>query len=552
MSATYRLPRRRPASLRCRPLLILTAVTTAALSTGLLAPAAKAEPSLRHGIPAATAPRPAARQATATPVAVHAPRLTPAPAAASRPAGIPPLAPAPARHGPPQPVPRTGAAAVTPAAGRMPRGTIDPQVISTFPAMLERTGYPPDPDSAAGPANVVTSSNSQLQILSRSGRAQAGTEPYWKFLGTSPSAYLWDPHVIYDTGSGRFMITVDGASSLWLAVSATSDARGSWCIWNFNGPGNGIWPATSWADYPQIGTDNRFIYLTANIYAGTPGHTGPFQYARLLELNKHATLGCAADSRYNIWSNLYDPGTGVLGTNYGDQPAYSLSPELDQSPGSPFSGGHLADSYGNGGCDITLWTLTGMAVSSSQQLTSAQIPVRCYSPPVNAPQKDSSIQIDTGGDSKISQVTDQYGILYFSLTSSYDWHCGGTANDVTDWFQLDAASQRITASGSFGAPCTDFFEAAPQPLGDGNTAFGFEVSGPAMYPDSGYIIGNGNGDLSPWSPTYASMSPDTADGNPARWGDFTGNLADPLNPATPGSPANTPPAQACGQPGSIR
>jgi hypothetical protein len=323
-----------------RPLRLFAIVIGAVAATAsFLAPAAQASPQ-----PGATAshtgvPRPTVRTAVLHGSALRTPVLHPAHVRAQGAVAVP-FMPGPRSHHPPAAVPHTGAVQVAAQrTGRRPglAPAVSATILNSFQGTTEHGGiFPPDPTGAAGPSNVVTGSNAQLQIDSRSGGVVRAAESFDQFFGQPSTTFMFDPHIIYDISSGRFMTVIDNGNNLWLAVSRSSDATGSWCMLQFNGPARGIWSAADWADYPLIGTDTNFIYLTANIYSGTRTNSGPFQFTRMLELAKSSVLSCSGAYSFNIWSNLYDPNTGIGGTNVGDQPSFTVSPELDQTPNNPF------------------------------------------------------------------------------------------------------------------------------------------------------------------------------------------------------------------------
>jgi len=92
---------------------------------------------------------------------------------------------------------------------------------------------PPDTMGAVGPAHVMTMLNSQVRIQSKLGGAisTVSLDTFWT-SGTGLSGNPFDPKLVYDSLSGRWIATIDAnrrlsTSQVWLAVSASSDPTGS-------------------------------------------------------------------------------------------------------------------------------------------------------------------------------------------------------------------------------------------------------------------------------------------------------------------------------------
>jgi hypothetical protein len=139
------------------------------------------------------------------------------------------------------------------------------------------TVIPPNTMGAVGPNHLVSAINSGVAIFNKSTGEKIHEETlpaFFSSLGLG-SITPFDPKVIYDQYSGRFVITA-GASPFsnynsWrlIAVSATSDPTGTWYKWGIDADKNNLTTQTDyWADYNGLGVDNNYIYTTANMFNG--------------------------------------------------------------------------------------------------------------------------------------------------------------------------------------------------------------------------------------------------------------------------------------------
>ena len=156
-----------------------------------------------------------------------------------------------------------------------------------------------------------------------------------------------DPSCIFDARTQRFFVvalTLDPkvggpcqgvlscVNHLDLAVSQTSDPRGSWNIYridvtNDGTNAGGVNPGPYLGDYPHIGADANGIYLTTNAY---PWHTNGFAGAQIYALSK-AQLAAGASSvtmQHIDTSGLVNAPSEAGST----QPGFTLWPS--QSPGA--------------------------------------------------------------------------------------------------------------------------------------------------------------------------------------------------------------------------
>ena len=128
------------------------------------------------------------------------------------------------------------------AVGLAPRA---PVLLDDFVGLVDDfTVIPPDTMGAAGPNHLVSFLNSEVGFFLKAtgARLNNGTSllDFWFPLisGNLLPTLVFDPKVIYDPGSGRFIaVTLDGSlpndasSHVLLAVSQTSDPTEGWSTW---------------------------------------------------------------------------------------------------------------------------------------------------------------------------------------------------------------------------------------------------------------------------------------------------------------------------------
>ncbi len=143
---------------------------------------------------------------------------------------------------------------------------------------------PPDVQVAAGPVNILEEDNLLGGIWTKAGSLVTKFS-LSSFYGTGKD-FISDPKVLFDASSGRwFTSLVDVTkSSILLAVSKTSDATGSFCIF-------AISSAPNLPDQPILGISNDKVVVSANDFAGKA-----FVGAEFWVLNKSQMVSCSRPS----------------------------------------------------------------------------------------------------------------------------------------------------------------------------------------------------------------------------------------------------------------
>lgn len=422
------------------------------------------------------------------------------------------------------PIPNSGALADAPSGSGGSSGVqpLNTTVKTGFTGIADTGHFPADSNGAAGTSDVVETVNQKWQAFTQAGAAETNLTDLPAWFSTQEG--LTDPHVVFDSLFGRYVMVDLGPEGIWLSTSQQSGAVGNWCNYHFDGRANGAFPSNYSADYPSIGLSVNFVNVSMNIFDGS----GNFQYSRIFTIDRSTVESCQTTS-WVYWYNLSDPQSGVFGTDVNDQAAFTISPaEQDQSANATY----LIDSYSGGGCNMTLWTMVGTTVAQTNLgLTGQKISTQCYSSPVTGQQKGSSVTVG-GGDARIRQAELRNNVLSFSLGGSYNWNCDG-ADDVAYWFNVNPTGGQIVSQGILGAPCYYYYFPAMQTMADGSFIIAYDYSSTNDYlseavigydthaaPESNLTVAGGSG---PYTTTGGASC------GCARWGDYSSARIDPSN-----------------------
>ncbi|MGB1317870.1 MAG: hypothetical protein ACPG5W_06675, partial [Flavobacteriales bacterium] len=187
-------------------------------------------------------------------------------------------------------------------------------------------GVPNDNDMAISNDSMIMSvTNSRIHFYNAATEEQLLTRSLATFsnqLGISGSKF--DPKVIYDPGSDRFiLIFLNGftyqTSSVIVGFSQTNDPTGDWNFYAL--PGNPIDNET-WADYPVVGISDKDLYIGINTFTNGSSNNSGFTESCLWQVGlKQGYLG------WDLISNYY---SDILPQN---KPIFNITPiqHADQS-----------------------------------------------------------------------------------------------------------------------------------------------------------------------------------------------------------------------------
>ena len=392
-----------------------------------------------------------------------------------------------------------------------------------FVAVLNTGWTPPDPHMAAGPDHLVAMTNGAIAFFDKDGNNlfQDEIEDSYGFWGSVGATwFVFDPEVIYDPHSGRFMAMAcerssTNTSEFLLAVSDDSNPLGTWYKYRLNVTalaGNDI-------DSPNIAVDENVVYLTADFFSG--------------------------GQKYLVYAiekaDLLVGGT-VLNTNHllitGSQ-SYGIPVMYDSGEGF-----YMIEHYeSSSNTRVRLHALTDPLGAMNHQ--TYQLTVPSYSPPADPPQQGTSTRPETF-DARFWSCVYRNGSLWAA-------HHQGSSRVLARWYEIDmgnwptSGTPTLVQSGDVdpGAGIHTFFNSISVDA-FGNALMCFARSASNEYISIGRAFreaGDPLGTMQPSEIIKTSAGPYYT----SRWGDYSAVVVDPVDNATfwyhheynPGSSWNT-------------
>lgn len=386
-----------------------------------------------------------------------------------------------------------------------------------FPTIGYTGWNPPDAGLAVGPTAVLTAVNESFAVYNRTGTLLRGPLTFDSIFNTTDS--LFDPRALYDAASSRFVMLASGTTYFALAVSQTSDPTGQWCAYRLSVDPTGA----TWADFPGLGMDGDYLYITANQFGF---NDNSFHYAQVQAVPKLAVynFSCATVTP-TMFSPLLNPGGGN---------AFTLQPANRPDAVSGAGPMYLVNAIWPSGSNIAVRTIThnagGLSLSDPQWVASGFIAP--YDLPANAPQPRGPA-IATG-DTRLESATFRYGIIYTGTTTRHVSSALGTTPNPyanVQWYEITpnnltnsvGASHLVTnpsiafffpgvLPGCTTSPCT-----TPSPV--------LEVSGAGKSQPASAFWVRGSG-AQPTNYTPSAVPGYTLN---SRWGDYSAVAADPTS-----------------------
>ncbi|MCG3123678.1 MAG: hypothetical protein GIKADHBN_02099 [Phycisphaerales bacterium] len=395
---------------------------------------------------------------------------------------------------------------------------------------------PPDPDLATNGTYIVAVTNDDFAVYDMCGNLEY-TVDIEDYLGYAADFLLYDPKVIYDPWSNRwvmlwhkkrasteesslvFIITsgstpfgLTGAGAYWYDVNAIQD----------NGTAD-----ESWADYYDLGYSSTAITCAGNQFRWNDS----FRWARVRFLDKSEIYNANPATIYS-YSNL----TNADGSTTTTPRAVKMQTSWSESGAN--IDGLFVNARGGGGSRLTLWKLTNAFTGSS--LTKADINVGAYTSPPNAVQPDG-VTLDTIDCRLMIAVatSDSLGAngieLFTGLTTGFN----SGADCRLHLFKINPVAAALEWEIQFGSTNQDYW--FPSVVADysGSAMWVFSRTSftAAVEPEARYV------DYDKGSFSSASSLLRTGDGNYGgfRWGDYFGGQIDwadySENFTIPGRPA---------------
>lgn len=388
-----------------------------------------------------------------------------------------------------------------------PQSIITPVIGVDFEANWSIYGTPPDNSMAVSNGGfIVTANNDGIEYYTTSGTYLYFDYWYDFFNDPSLTATIYDPKVIYDSGSDRFILVLlhgstSSSSKVLVCFSQSNDPQDGWWIYTLTGnPLNN----SCWFDYPAVGVSNNEVYITGNLFT----NAGGFNQALIYQIEKNNGYN-GANINWQYWSGL----------DSNPFEAFTLSPASYGQQGNYGPGIYLVSSRAGGSNSIRLWDLTD-DMSGSPQLNSYTVSTNTYGPSADANQLGTSDLLDNG-DCRVLSSFYLNGLLHFVFHSDVGSGWNGINYNRLNVATLSNQSATTGNPGNydFSYPSVASFATSST---DKNVMIGYLSSSPNAYPQVKVINCDNNMN---WSSATMVKTGDTyinmIQGD-ERWGDYTG------------------------------
>ncbi len=400
------------------------------------------------------------------------------------------------------------------------QGVVAQQKLAGFPTMSsaeqislygsDQAVAPPDTQLAAGPTQLLEMNNNSLSIWSKSGGLLA-TGDLNSFFPV-PSGYgFTDPRVAYDAPTGRWVASgwslrrpAQDASQVYLAVSLTSDATGSWYGYTLT---NVVGVIT---DQPMLGVSDDKIVISWNDFQAS----GSFSGSETRVIQKSDVLSGNTASVV-----IFGP-SGML---FPIMPSQSLGPTTTEWLVS------------NRSSAIAVIAINGTPNQNNVSWTENDLPIgSTFTPP--AANQPTGPPISTDDDRLLSAVW-RNGVIWTGGNDRCFPAGDGSARSCLRLIQVSTTgTPTISQDFDDGVPGTDLYYPGVTTDTYGDLFIAYSASSLNMYPGAFSVDHAFN------APTNAldnvvAVRPGQGvyhfdnTSNPQRWGDYSAAAVDPSNAA---------------------
>lgn len=407
---------------------------------------------------------------------------------------------------------------------RLPLAT-DPS--ASFEGIKETIYTPPSTNIAAGPEDLIQIVNSTVSRYTKTAEpvkepTNSTTMQQWfaDFASTicpsnTPSCVYGDVSIRYDQMQGRFIMTANAldvtAQTSYLLISVSNGATyaGGWKIWALNQRFDGTVLSPNWGDFPQIGFDDKAVYITVNMFSFS---AFAFQYAKVRIIKKVDLYNPASVSL--PYKDIYN-----LKNEDGTTASTLQAPHLRGRPMVKTEAGVMVNASDVlAGADyLTLWRIND-PTGTPTVVRSTVRGIWPYTYPAAAPQPNSATGLDTGPAS-IGKVIMREGKLYVARNAGYVVEPITVTYDLIDLESSKVLVQSRWTNGNFFYPAFD----VPATVGPGND-FPNQLIVGTTTKTGGALTFAGMTKMKDGEAVY-----DRSTGGPARWGDYNGAAIDPID-----------------------
>jgi hypothetical protein len=371
-----------------------------------------------------------------------------------------------------------------------------PSKLQQWSGIFDTRGTPGDATGAAGPSTMVEMVNTKIGLYQRSGHLIASVG-FGLFLGLSQSHCLMQPQIHWDPYTNAYYFAmVDrgvaliggdcpvGQETVWYGWSTrpnpTSLTSTDWCALHFDDYGGDA----EIPDSPKLGDTKDFGLIGVNVFGPDTDPTVPFLRSDVIAFPKPVpgqTGTCPDGQTLYTLPNVSDEGDWSGVVDGAGVPAFSPVPVVQTDPSST---GYIVSADFNGSSDppyygylpaggpflgntISVFTVTMGGGGVPQVSSPTNIPVTSFLWPTNAPQKGSSLRLDTqegrltqamsGVDPVHATPSSEPGAIWVQHTVR------GGAGAMVRWYELDptaGSGSQVLQTGTLVNPGTWLYNAS--------------------------------------------------------------------------------------------
>ncbi|MCA8954930.1 MAG: hypothetical protein KDC87_02590, partial [Planctomycetes bacterium] len=262
------------------------------------------------------------------------------------------------------------------------------------------------------------------------------------FFGSLVQGYrLFDPWVVYDKFSNRFMILFTSTignpktgSRYYLAISKTSNPNSGWWLYWNNATLNGSGSTTNWADYPRLATDENAIYITANMFGFTTG----FQYSKIRIMQNKSTLLSGGSSQ--LWWDFWD----ITISGSSTTKAFTIQPCHDYDDKSLSSFAYFVSCINGTGSNLYFYAINNVTRRTPPYpgMAKTSVAVASYASPGNSRQRGGTQNVENVAP-RLMNAVKRSG----SIWTAHSVKLGGTtAGAGVQWYECPVNSWPTSGS----------------------------------------------------------------------------------------------------------
>jgi hypothetical protein len=392
---------------------------------------------------------------------------------------------------------------------------------------------PPDTHGAIGPSHAMTMLNSHVRIQNKTGTVTSTVSlaSFWSAI----TGDKFDPKVLYDAGSSRWIAVCDGdgglaTSKVCFAMTTGSDPTGTWNFYEFDADAAN----TTWADYPGFGVNSTWVAITQNMFT----FAGTFVGEKMWVIDKASALD-GPPIATTVFATGFDVAGGFGGFTL--QPCHTFGAEatlyiVDQR--GLASGGtfliRLSQITGTGPAPV--WSVNPLSPFAG---TGLFFVTNNYNyAQIDADQLGLATDIETN-DPRMLNAVYRNGRIWCTHSAGLPVAPSSSNRTAVFWYQLNPTiSSPIVQSGVLdgGAGMHYYFPGITANSAN-DAVVGFTRSDATMFAQGVYAGRMGTDALNTMKPIQTLKTGESSytkffSGSQNRWGDYSATVVDPSDDIT--------------------